>query len=276
VAAVIEPLKTAMTTAIGEKTPEQGLPMFTTVDHAASTYVRNPDWLLAGVQGATALNIYCPTQGSETLRTYRKMVKLTPHVCMFAWHTATSGQTWRWLTADNQVIERTMASLPPGLTGYGTYGGQYIQIGSTDIGLAVVSEALPESIDCLPIPSPDSLALLTPWAATVNIPMMGLIGGATTHPNRVASPRLLSDSKTAKPWPDAQWFEEIADKDSGSLIGYLLDGKFAACIQVKHLGDNNAGGSTESLSSQIEAINQAIADLGYPGESVTVVSLAGE
>lgn len=265
-------LITEMDDVLDGQTPAVAMPMFSTVDHATPSYVRNPDWLLAGVEGASALNV-CTSTGN----TYRKAVWLTPHVCMISWHTRSTGLTYRWVGMGNQVGERSASALPAGLTGYATYH-EFIRLKDsrgydTDIGLFRVAAGIPEGVDCLPIAAAADHQALSQWAWALDIPLMGLLGGAVTHPNRVASPRLLYSRTTAKPWVDAEWFEEVANYDSGSLIGYLQDGQFAACLQLFGYGQGNAG-IGENLPSLITQINQGIADLGYPGEQVTVVGLA--
>ena len=262
-------LTTEMTTLLDGKTPAVAMPMFSSVDHATSTYVRNPDGLLAGATGITAMSIYCPTQGN----TYRKLVKLTPSIGMIAWHTRSAGNTHRFVAADNAVVEVTPAALPGGLSGYETYG-EFLRIGSTDIGLCRITD-LPEGwdgIDCLPLLDRDEYTALARWTVTYDIPLMGLLQGATTHPNGIASPRLLRYESASYPWPVAEWFEAVANYDSGSLLGFLHSGQFIGAIQVYTTG-HGGGGAGPALSRYIAAINQAIADLGHPDEQLTVVSL---
>ena len=265
-------LSDEIATLLDGGTPEMSMPMFTTVDHATSTYVRNPDWLLSGAEGATSLCVACPSLTSNNI-TYRKVAKLTPHVCMVAWHARYVNQTYRWVTLDNEVINIASAPLPEGLTGYETQGN-CLRIGTTDIGLYRMADAIPDSIDCLPIADPADHLVLTDLVSVLNIPLMGLLGGGVSHVNRAASPRLLASAGGAKPWPDAAWFHQVENFDSGSLIGYLTKSRFAAVVQLMSYGVGSAG-SGPSLPSYIDTINQAIADLGYPDEQLTVAPVLG-
>ena len=250
-------------TLIDGKTPAEGMPLFTTCDHATATYVRNPDCILHGLQGVEASSVWNSTTWQSGLSAIRRpTIAITPHVLMFAWHTdgVGEGKTVRFVRDDNTVVERIIAPLPGAMSGYEQYTGR-IRIGGTDIGLSAVTEAMPVDFQYqkfFPLLDPNILSLAASGDETLCLMQQG---GALEHPDKLASIGRLNSywnpAKSRVTLPD--WWEGIYSGDSGFRSGIPLDGAFIL--------------TRWAVAKNVAAINQAIADLGHPDESVAVVSL---
>ena len=251
---------------IDGKEPATSMPLFTTCNHATSTYVRNTNCFLHGLQSIEASSVWNSTTWQGGLSAIRRpVIAITPHVVMWAWHTdgVGVGKTVRFVRDDNTVVERIIAPLPGPMTGYEQYDGR-IRIGGTDIGLSAVAEPLPVDFQYqkfFPLLDPNILSLAASGDETLCLMQQG---GALEHPDKLASIGRLNSywnpAKSRVTLPD--WWEGIYSGDSGFRSGIPLDGAFIV--------------TRWEVARNVAAINQAIADLGYPGESVRVVSLVGE
>ena len=109
------------------KTPAEAKPIFSSQDHAAPAYVRNTGCWAAGID----LTPISPWNSDGAGK--RGGMLVSPRHAIWAQHYPIGdGATLRFVTADNQVIDRTVT------------GSQ--QIGSSDIRLGVLNEDVPGSI----------------------------------------------------------------------------------------------------------------------------------
>jgi len=108
-------------------TPSVAKPIFTTRDHTTPNYVRNTGcW-------AYDLDLTCISPWNSYGGAYRGGTLISPRHAIWAHHyPIADGSTLRFVTTDNQVVDRTVVSSQ--------------QIGSSDIRLGVLNEDVPDSI----------------------------------------------------------------------------------------------------------------------------------
>jgi hypothetical protein len=90
-------------TRLAGKTAAQALPIFSIQDHAAGVYVRNTGgW-------AADINLTCCSPWNSYEGAKRAGTAITPrHILLAAHYEPAEGTVFRFITADNQVITRTM------------------------------------------------------------------------------------------------------------------------------------------------------------------------
>lgn len=141
----------AILTRIAGKDPVVAKPIYTTQNHATGVYIRNPScWAADLVSELTCLSPWNST-GSNT----RAGTLITPRHIIFATHyEIAEGATIRFVTANNQVITRTMVKrarmreMTPGISGPSAF------VGFSDLTIGVLNEDVPNTIKpCKVMPS---------------------------------------------------------------------------------------------------------------------------
>lgn len=119
--------------------PVESLRFFTQQDHTNKAYVRNPEVWCSDIDSITAISPWNSTQGQ-----YRAGTLVSPQHLLFAAHYQLGvGANVRFVTTDNQLVERTVVARKT-LAGYSNNGDiDY----SKDITIGLLNEPLSADID---------------------------------------------------------------------------------------------------------------------------------
>jgi hypothetical protein len=119
--------------------PASSLRFFTQQDHSNKAYVRNPEVWCNDIDSITAISPWNSTQGSRRAGTL-----ISPQHLLFAAHYQLEvGASVRFVTKDNQLVERTVIARKT-LAGYSSNGRRNF---SKDITIGLLNEPLHADID---------------------------------------------------------------------------------------------------------------------------------
>lgn len=119
--------------------PASSLRFFTQQDHSNKAYVRNPEVWCRDIDSITAISPWNSTQGR-----HRAGTLISPQHLLFAAHYQLGvGASVRFVTKDNQLVERTVIARKT-LAGYSSNGSRNY---SKDITIGLLNEPLHADID---------------------------------------------------------------------------------------------------------------------------------
>lgn len=223
---------------IADLTPAAAKPIFTTRDHTTPEYVRNTGCWAYGV------DLTCISPYNNMASYYRAGVLVSPRHALWSHHYGISNEsTLRFVTADNVVVDRTVASSQ--------------QIGSSDIRLGVLNEDVPDSISFAKI-LPDDWADYLPNDGA-GLPLLGTDAAGNRENALVWDTTEIEGVRIYMEEPADEtrdsFNEVILGGDSGSPY-FLVIGDEAVLVFVLNYWD---GG--DSLVSYAADINAAMS--GY-------------
>ena len=255
-------ITTGIDTRIIGKNPVVSMPMYTTMDHATPSYVRNTGCWAADfdLTCVSAWNSYA-WGGEGGLQRCGTLISPKHFVCA-SHFSIPNGTTMRFVTRDNVVVSRTVT------------GGQTIS--DTDIYIGALDQAVPTGATGINfahfLPRTGSQLYLPLISQTYRLPTLGndqerkaiiqdcvfaLTGTASSFANPSDSTR-------------ASFYEAKIVGDSGSPTLMIINGH-PVVLLVYFFGGPGAG---PNLSYYTTEINAAMASLGG-GYTVTQVNLAG-
>jgi len=230
---------------IAGKTPSTTKPIYTIQNHSGGVYVRNMNCWASDVD-LTAISPWNSNAGNKKAGTL-----ISPRHIVFANHyTYPNGTTIRFITNDNQIIERTLQS--------------QTRIGSTDIQVGLLNSDVPGTITfakTLPTNFTNYLASYSTGFAPY--PLYVPIASVDQEEKLLVSncARINSEIQITTPsnttYSDRyDFYETIIVGDSGNPIFVLINNELVllSCFET------NLGG--QSLTNNYTAINTAMTTLG--------------
>jgi hypothetical protein len=266
------------------KTPATSKPLFTTINHSTATYLRNQNCWANGLAGLTGFSVW----NSATPK--KHATAITPEHVIFCGHWPLSeGSTVRFVTANNQVVERTLAKVKREPTFVSVFGTAY-----PDFQIARLNEPLPASIEPLPLLPSDYVSYLPSR-------IFSDVGGGWYH-NWYYIPGVVTDQdcnallfrfsmityKATSIYYDAQpvstggnydptqfpvrasFGEAMIDKDSGNPMCLVINGQLVLLSAVTTPGPKGT-----AFHEHIAMIDQLIDDVGRNGLSLSYADLSG-
>lgn len=252
-------VETAIDTGLAGKTASAALPIFSTQDHAAVTYVRNASCWAAGVD-LTPISPWNSSGGP-----YNAGILISPRHVLFATHYLPAvGCTMRFVKADNTVVTRTLTAM----SSLATTSDYY-----PDMTVGVLDSDVPTGITFARV-LPDNWASYLPTLATRPLPVV------CTDQEEKLLVRELS-ALTNPPFDravygvpaDAQrraFYEDIVSGDSGNPACMIV-GNQLVLLSVWTFG--GAGGGTSVVSFRT-ALQAAMTTLGGGYTTLTNVDLS--
>lgn len=237
--------------AIDGLTPNTSKPIYSTQNHLTSTYVRNTSCWAYGLD-LTPISPWNSMAGN-----LRAGTLVSPRHIVFAAHyTINNGSTIRFITADNQVVSRTLVSQMSG-------GG--------DLRVGLLDSDVPETIGFVKV-------LPSNWANY--FPSLSFVYRVPTLVVDQEEKALVNDLRSlsggsasfAQPQDVTRYgfFELIIDGDSGNPAFLIINGELVLICTWQYGG----AGSGPSLTYYASTINAAMTALGG-GYQLTVVDLSG-
>ena len=244
------------------------MPVFTTQDHATSTYVRNPDCWAADLHG----ELTCASPWNSQLGNRKAGTLITPRHVVCAHHYAIStGTTLRFVAEDNTVHERSVVQTSKGL--------QFMAHNMTsDFMVLLLGSDLPAAIKPCKILGNDVFDVVdgTRWVEGGGFANLALDQQerAIINPCRAVLWSSMGGQSAEVGSPFAEFSEQIVGGDSGNPMFLVVNGELA--LYTTFLGP--WGGSFTGTYE--EALNGVIATLdGMEGVStgytLTRVDLSG-
>lgn len=238
--------------ALAGKVAATALPLFSTQDHAAPTYVRNVNcW---GASFAVALTAVSPwnSQGGP----FYSGILVSPRHVMFATHFAPSaGATIRFVTVDNVVVTRTLSAVTALTQSQAYYPDLTVGLLDSDVpGTIAFARVLP-SAWATKLPSL-SAANTVPCISTDQEEKL-LAREMTALPSSTSPYALLTMMMPA----DAQrraFYEDIVGGDSGNPACLVINGQ----LVVLTCWTSGGSGSGSSVLAFKSALNTAMTTLG--------------
>lgn len=235
-------------------------------NHANSTYVRNPNcWIFNMSQQATCISPWNSAGGNTragTLITKR-------HILFAAHYEIPENHIIRFVTADNQVVERTIVARK-------RIPGYYAPIAFPDLTVGVLDSDLPPSITPCKV-LPDNYSDYFPTGVK-NIPALGL---DQEEKAIIADLSSLTNTYAGFAPPTninrQVFYEDKIVGDSGNPAFLIINGQFVL-LTVWSFG---GAGSGTFVTPQIATINQMIVDAdtlagnGGTGYTLQTVDLSG-
>lgn len=220
--------------------PSSTKPIYSTQNHAATIYARNPAcW-------AAAIDLTCASPWNSLGGITRAGTAISPRHTLHAAHYPVNiGTNIRFVTLDNVVVNRTVTAV------------ENVPVGIADTQVALLNADLPETITpakFLPSDAYDYLPTIQQWS----VPLLGLDAsenamlfdsymGAWAYPSRIAAER------------SAEWSpltELIVGGDSGNPVFMVINGE---AVVVSHWSSNPldiyaVGPAYHRLLTEIEAV----------------------
>ena len=247
------------------KTPATALPLFTTQDHGAGTYVRNAQcWAAPHAQALTAISPW-NSQGGAHLAG----ILVSPRHVLFATHYAAgAGATIRFVTTGNVVVTRTITATAP-LPGYVPY--------YPDLTVGVLDSDVPETISFAKILPADwasklpALNTTEPRLPSIGLDqeekglvsdLFGITSGAGQGGAMVSFIRPASSLRSA-------FYEDKIGGDSSNPACLIINGQ----LVVLTCWTGGGGGSGTSVVYHRSALETLMTSLGG-GYSLTPIDLS--
>lgn len=249
----------AVDSRLAGKNPATDRAIFSTQDHAAGTYVRNPTcWAVdVDLTPISPWNTYGGNKKAGTLISPRHLV-LAKHYSPLA------GMQFRFIKADNTVVTRTMTA--------------FLDVANTDISVGVLDSDVPAGIGFVKILPVDALAKV-PHVSTVytSTPAYGIPGIGLDQEEKaivfewaadyLSSPYQYAITRGPTDATRLTFHENIVSGDSGNPFCLIVNG--ALVLLFTWLGVT--GGS--SFRYHAAAVNSAMTTLGG-GYQLTTADLS--
>ena len=240
----------AVDAALSGKVPLTGLPVFSTMDHAATNYVRNVDcWGSGFADALTALSPW----NSDLAGQYAGILVSHRHV-IFATHFKPAvGAVLRFVTADNVVVSRTLTALTSLSQSEAYYPD--ITVGKLDSdvpGTIAFARVLPSDWESK-IPSLSAYPLVcanTDQDEHLHVREVTSIPTSTTPYGLVTFRKPASANRNA-------FYEDIIGGDSGNLAFLIVNGQLVL-LTVWTFGGSGAGTSVYAFKSQINTVMSSL------------------
>jgi hypothetical protein len=246
---------------LANKTPATGLPIYTTQNHTAATYVRNPNCWAATVD----LTPISPWNSNGA--NHKAGILISPRHVLFATHYAVpAGATIRFITADNTVVTRTVSATASLAYTAGLY---------PDFTVGRLDSDVPTSISFARV-LPDNWATYLPTMSVLRevasigldqeekalVSDVGVISPATTP--------FYTSCETPKSSLRLPFYENKISGDSGNPCCLIIDGK----LVVLTVWTGGGGGTGTFVTAFRAAVNGIMTSLGG-GYQLTNVDLSG-
>ena len=232
------------------------LPLFSTIDHANATYVRNTDsWLNDIVDQITCFPVYTSDRPAYPQR--RGGALISPRHLAMAWHSRVpNGTVMRFVDVDNNVVAREVTGVQ--------------RVGSTDIAIALFDSDVPTSIGFAKVmPSDWDTYLLLSWSCKVPAVGTHFSKHAAVHDANYATATAPGIGFTTP--NDSQrllFYEPVIVGDSGSPVFFIINDELVLLTTWSSPG----GGA--NYANYISGINAVMTSLGG-GYQLTTVDLSG-
>lgn len=222
--------------AIDGLTAATAKPIFSTQNHAASTYVRNAGcWAASIVEKLTCLS---PWNSYDSYK--RAGTAITPRHVAYAHHyLIPHGAVLRFIAADNSVIERTLVNSA--------------RIGTTDLRIGVLNADLPASITPCKIAPPDLLTCL-PSLGVARVPALCLDQEEKALLSGMGGANWFGNCRTEG---QQAYYESKIVGDSGNPAFLIVDGVLVL-LTVWTYGGGGSGPAVCQLNTEIAAACTAL------------------
>lgn len=238
-----ESLAAAIDTRLEGESAATALPIFTTQNHGAQTYVRNTACWAADL----AAKLTCCSPWNSRGGTTRAGTAITAqHILNAAHYELALGDTVRFVTAGNAVVDRTIT----GKARHPSYQPYY-----PDLTVYTLNEALPETITpCKVLPANWGDYLIRvlegrPPALCLDQEEKALVADVFSLSGNYASFSTPTDAQRLA------FYENKIAGDSGNPAFFIIDGELALLTVWTYGG----AGSGTFITPQISAINAMIA-----------------
>lgn len=247
-------------------TPANVMPIYSSQNDVTGVYVRNPLVMTGGLNLTAAV-----TWASQRPRTSGG-VAIADDVVAFAWHNVPAvGSTMRFVTTGNATITRTIEDVE--------------QVGTSDVALALLTEALPVSITPWKV-LPATLGDYLPTMATTLSGTVAALPGLPVlcsgqdkrivlqewhfrlTPARLAIQDVIAGTHVLDGAREA-YSQDVRPGDSGSFVAIPITGE--ACPVLCSLWETTASGP--DYSQLLTEINAKMTDLGSANQ-LTVADLS--
>ncbi|MFA5264919.1 MAG: hypothetical protein WC378_13935 [Opitutaceae bacterium] len=224
------------------KTPATALGIFATQNHAQSIYVRNTACWAYGVD-LTPLSPWNSSGGQNEAG-----ILISPRHILFAAHYQIPvGATVRFITTNNQVVDRTMTAKAT----HPQYAPYY-----PDITVGVLDSDVPASISFARV-LPDDWATHIP-GSIVGIPALVLDQEEKALVDELSSIGTMVSFRAPADFLRRSFYEDIVGGDSGNPASLIIDNKLVL-LNVWTFG---GAGSGTSVAYHRAAINALMTSLG--------------
>lgn len=252
-------LETSMEAFVVGKSPSSALYVYTTQDHATSTYVRNPSLWANGVD-LTSISPWNSGGGA-----HQAGIAIAPRYVLFATHyTPGTGSTIRFITNDNVVVTRTLTNIQAltWLSGY-----------YPDLAVGKLDSDLPGTIKPAKV-LPDNWTTYLPTLATKSVPACCtdqeeklLVRDLYSMPTSGTKSALFRLPSTAQ---QRLFYEDVIGGDSSNPACLIVNNE----LVLLTCWTGGGGGSGTSVQGFRSEINAAITTLGG-GATLTNIDLSG-
>jgi hypothetical protein len=241
------------------KTAATALPIFTTQNHTASTYVRNTAcWAAPYVSALTAISPW-NSQGGNQLAG----ILISPRHVLFATHyTAGVGAVMRFIKADNTVVERTITA------------SQAVTVTASyypDLTVGLLDSDVPAGIDYARV-LPTNWANYLPSLNTISLkpPALCLDQEEKALETDVLALNTMAQFVQPTTALRSAFYEDKIGGDSSNPACLIVNGQ----LVLLTCWTNGGAGSGTSVVDQRAAVDAIMTSLGG-GYTTTAVNLSG-
>ena len=240
------------------------LPLFSTIDHANATYVRNTDsWLNDIVDQITCFPVYTSDRPAYPQR--RGGALISPRHLAMAWHSRVpNGTVMRFVDVDNNVVEREVTATQR------VYWPPPDETTGSDIAIALFDSDVPSSISFTKVMPSDWDSYLPSFSNICTVPAV------STHQNKHATVRdahgVLTHTISFNKPIDSQrvlFYEVVEYGDSGSPAFFIINDE----LVLLTTWFSGGGGGGPFYTHFISEINTVMTSLGG-GYQLTTVDLS--
>jgi hypothetical protein len=241
------------------KTAAEALPIFTTQNHVAATYVRNPGcWAAPYVSALTAISPWNSHGGNQLAG-----ILISPRHVLFATHYAAGvGAVMRWVKADGTVVERTITARATV-----TVTGNYYP----DLTVGLLDSDVPAGIDYARV-LPANWANYLPSVNTIALkpPALCLDQEEKALQSDLAALNTMAQFMRPAAALRAAFYEDKIGGDSSNPACLIVNGQ----LVVLTCWTFGGGGSGTSVVDKRSAVDAIMTSLGG-GYTTTAVDLSG-
>ena len=241
------------------KTAASALPIFSTQDHVASTYVRNTGcWAAPYVSALTAISPWNSHGGNQLAG-----ILISPRHVLFATHYAAGvGAVMRFIKADNTVVERTITARAS-VTVTGSF--------YPDLTVGLLDSDVPAGIDYARV-LPSTWASYLPSLNTISLKPPALCLDQEEKALQSDLSTLNTMAQFMRPASElrAAFYEDKIGGDSSNPACLIVNGQLVVLTCWTYGG----GGSGTSVVDKRAAVDALMTSLGG-GYTTTAVDLSG-